>query len=161
MAYCSSLFVDHRPSEKLEKHFYEFVQKVGLDINFILHLGMDGPNVNKKFQRLLLESSYLQKTTFLDIGTCPLHTAHNAFRKGVSFLRFNVDQFALEIHFFFKLSAGRRADYQKILEVTNIAAEYALKHSTTRWVTLRRVLVRIHQIKQKMALQGKPQQLSY
>ena len=161
MAYCGSLFVDHRPSEKPEKNFYEFVRKVGLDINFILHLGMDGPNMNKKFQRLLLESSYLQKITFLDVGTCPLHTVHNAFRKGVSFLRFNIDQFTLDIHFFFKLSAGRGADYQKILEVTNIVAEYALKHSTTRWVTLRRVLVRIHQIKQKMALQGKPQQLSY
>ena len=103
---------------------------------------MDGPNVNKKFQRLLLESSYLENTTFLDVGTCPLHIVHNAFRKGVSSLRFNVDQFALYINLFFKLSAGRRADYQKISQVTDIVAEYALKHSTTRWVTLRRVLVR-------------------
>ena len=63
--------------------------------------------------------------------------------EGVSSLRFNVDQFILDIHFFFKLSAGRRADYQKISEVTDIVAEYALKHSTTRWVTLRRVLVRL------------------
>ena len=97
---------------------------------------MDGPNVNKKFQRLLLESSYLENTTFLDV-------VHNAFRKGVRSLRFNVDQFTLDINFFFKLSAGRRADYQKISEVTDIVAEYALKHSTTRWVTLRGVLVRL------------------
>ena len=109
----------------------------------MLHLIMDGPNVNKKFQRLLLESSYLENTTFLDVGTCPLHIVHMAFRKGVSVLWFNVDQFALDIDFFFKLSAGRRADYQKISEVTNIVAEYALKHNTTRWVTLRRVLVRL------------------
>ena len=141
MAYCGSLFVDHCPAEKLVEHFYEFVQKVGLDINYMLHLGMDGPNVNKKSQRLLLESSYLENTAFLDVGTCPLHIVLNAFRKGVSSLRFNVDQFALNINFFFKLSAGRRADYQKISEVTDIVAEYALKHSTTRWVTLRRVLV--------------------
>ena len=103
----------------------------------------NGPNVNKKFQRLLLESSYLENTTFLDVGTCPLHIVHMAFRKGVSALWFNVDQFALDIDFFFKLSAGRRANYQKISEVTNIVAEYALKHNTTRWVTLRRVLVRL------------------
>ena len=114
--------------------------KVGLDINFMLHLGMDEPNVNKKFQRLLLESSHLDKTTFLDVGTCPLPVVRNAFRKGVSSLRFNVDQFALYIHLFFKLSAGSRADYQKISEVTDIVAKCALKHSTTRWVTLRRVL---------------------
>ena len=93
MAYCGLLFVDHCPLEKLVEHFYEFGQKVGLYINFMLHLRMDGPNVNKKFQRLLLESSYLEKTTFHDLGTCPLHIVDNAFRKGVSFLQFNVDQF--------------------------------------------------------------------
>ena len=142
MAYCGSLFVDHCPAEKLVEHFYEFVQKVGLDINYMHHLGMDGPIVIKNFERLLLESSCLENTTFLDVGTCPLHILHNAFRKGVSSLRFNVDQFALDINFFSKLSAGRRANYQKISEVTDIV-EDALKHSTTRWVTLRRVLVRL------------------
>ena len=98
---------------------------------------------NKKFQCLLLELSYLENTTFLDVGTCPLHIVHNAFRKGVSSLRFNVGQFALDINFFFKLSAARRAGYQNISEVTDIVAEYGLKHSTTRRVTLRRVLVRL------------------
>ena len=41
MAFCGSLFVDHCPAEKLVEHFYEFVLKVGLDINYMLHLGMD------------------------------------------------------------------------------------------------------------------------
>ena len=136
LGYCGSLFLDHHPSEKLEERFYEFVWKVGLDINFMLHLQMDGPNVNKKFQGLLLESSYLEKTTFLDVGTCPLLILHSAFSKGVSSFQFNVDQFALDIHFVFKLSAGYRADYEKISVVIDIVAEYALKHCTTRWVTL-------------------------
>ena len=105
----------------MNKHFDEFVRKVGLD-----------HNVNKKFQCLLLESSYLEKITFIDVGTCPLHIVRKAFRKDVSSLRFNIDQFAFDIHFFFKLSAGRRADYQKTSEVTDIVTEYALKHSSTR-----------------------------
>ena len=54
IAYCGSLFVDHCPSEKFVQHFYEFVRKVGLYINFMLYLRMDGPIVNKMFQRLLL-----------------------------------------------------------------------------------------------------------
>ena len=78
---------------------------------------------------------------FLDIGTCPLHVVHNSFRKGVAALNFDVDQYALDIHFFVKLSAGRRADYKSIGDVTNIVSEYAIKHSTTRWVTLRKVIV--------------------
>ena len=43
MAYCGSLFVDYSPSGEIVGHFYEFIWKVYLDINFILHLGMDGP----------------------------------------------------------------------------------------------------------------------
>ena len=113
------------------------MRKVGLDNNFMLHLGMDGANVNKKYRCLLLKSSYLEKQLFFDVGTCPLHLVR------VSSLRFNVDQFALDIHFFFKPSAGRRTDYQKISEVTDIVSEYALKHCTTRWETLQRVLVRL------------------
>ena len=136
MAYCDSLFVDHCPSENM----WKISMKVSLDINFMFHLRMDGPNMNKKFQRLLLESSHLEKTTFLDVGTCPFPIVSNAFRKGVSSLQFNVDQFTLYIHFFFKLSAGCRADYQKMSEVTDIVAKRALKYSTTRWITLRRFL---------------------
>ena len=141
MGYCRSLFVDHCPAEKLVEHFYEFVQRVGLYINYMLHLGMDGSNVNKKFQGLLLELSYLENTTFLDAGTCSLHIVHKALMFNELINTTHVDQFALDINFFFKLSAGRRADYQKVSEVNDIAAEYALKHSTTRWVTRRRVLV--------------------
>ena len=55
----------------------------------------------------VLESSYLEKTTFLDVGTCLLLILHSTFRKGVNSLWFNVDQF---IHFFLKLSASLKAD---------------------------------------------------
>ena len=133
MAYCGSLFVDHCPADKLVEHFFTFIEKIGLDIKFMLHLGMDGPNVNLKFQTLLLQSNLAEaKTTFLNIGTCPLHIVHNAFRKGVSSLVCNVDQFAIDIHFFFKLSAARRADYKSMAKINVV--KYALKHSTTRWV---------------------------
>ena len=40
---------------------------------------------------------------------------------------------ALDIHFFFHLSAGRRADYEKMESVTNIVSHYAQKHVSTRW----------------------------
>ena len=56
---------------------------------------------------------------FLDIGTCPLHVVHNFFRREVAALNFDVDHYALNMHFFFKLSAGRRADYKSVGDVTN------------------------------------------
>ena len=104
---------------------------------------MDGPNVNLKFQKLLMNADVLTNINklFLDIGTCPLHVVHNSFCKGVADLNFDVDQYALDIHFFFKLSAGQRADYKSIGDVTNIVSEYTMKHSTARWVTVGKVIV--------------------
>ena len=81
---------------------------------------MDGPNVNLKYQKLLMNADVLTNINklFLDIGTCPLHVVHNSFCKRVSALNFDVDQYALDIHFFIKLSAGRRADCKSIGDVT-------------------------------------------
>ena len=145
ISYCGSLFVDHCPAEKLVDHFFEFVNKLGLNLKFLLHIGMDGPNVNLKFEKLLSQSLALVKydTKFLKTGTCPLHIVHNSFRKGVTSLKFDIDQYAIDIHFFFKMSAARRADYKDVVAVTNVVAEYVQKHSATRWVTVRKVVVRL------------------
>ena len=105
-----------------------------MDIGYLLHIGMDDPNVILKFQLLMNADVFtIINKLFLDI--------QNSIRKGVAALNFDVDQYALDIHFFVKLSAGRRADYKSIGDVTNIVSEYAIKHSTTRWVTLRKVIV--------------------
>ena len=146
-SYCGSLFIDHCPSETLIEHFFEFwvYKKNNLDINYLLHIGMNGPNVNLKFQKLLMNADILTNINklFWAIGICPLYVVHNSFRKGVAALNFDVGQHALDIHFSFKLSAGRRADYKSIGDVTNIVSEYAIKHSTTSWVTLRKVVVQL------------------
>ena len=147
MAYYGSLRVGHCSADKLAEHFFTFMGKIDLDVKFMLHLGIDGPNANLKFQKLLLQSHLLaeEQTTFSGIIVCPLHVIHSAFRKDDSSLEFNVDQFALEIYFFFKLSAERRADYKSMVDITDPAAEYYLKNSTTRWVILRKVLLRLIQ----------------
>ena len=54
----------------------------------------------------------------------------------------NLSNAALDIHFFSKLSAGQRAGYKSIGGDTNIVSEYAMKHSTTIWVTIRKVVAR-------------------
>ena len=79
----------------------------------------------------------------LQIGTCPLHIVHNSFRYGILALSFDFDRYALDIHFFFNLSAGRRADYKKMESVTNIVSHYAQKHVSTRWVALKKIVVKL------------------
>ena len=70
---------------------------------------MDGPSVNKSFQKIFSESV---DHKFLGLGTCSLHTVHNSFQKGVSRIYFDFDEFGVEIHHFFKLSSARREYYK-------------------------------------------------
>ena len=69
---------------------------------------MDGPNVNLKFERLIKSSNVFSNIDkmILSVGTCPLHIVHNSFRNGIKVLEFDIDTFAIDVNFFFKLSAG-------------------------------------------------------
>ena len=67
-SYCGSLFVGHCTADDLVDDFFEFVRNPGLDLNFLLALGIDGPNVNKLFKSKLAKE--LQKrvaTHFFDV----------------------------------------------------------------------------------------------
>ena len=46
--YAGSLFMGHCTAVDLMTHFYEIVQPLGLKGVNLLHLGMDGPRVNRK-----------------------------------------------------------------------------------------------------------------
>ena len=68
---------------------------------------------------------------------------HISFKKGISSLPVDLDQFAVDLHGFFKLSAARREDYPKMENLTEVTSGYVLRHSSVRWLTLKFVLVRI------------------
>ena len=44
---------------------------------------------------------------------------------------------------FFKLSSARREDYSNLQDLTEVASQYVLRHSSVKWLTLKFVLVRI------------------
>ena len=75
-----------------------------LDVRILLYIGMDGPNMNKKFERKLLESlEKYESTNFICIGTCNVLTASNTFGEGMATLRevVNLGQLLIDLHFFF------------------------------------------------------------
>ena len=80
----------------LVEHFFDFIKKTpNVDINYLLHIGMGDPNVILKFQLLMNADVFtIINKLFLDI--------QNSIRKGVAALNFDVDQYALDIQFFFK-----------------------------------------------------------
>ena len=86
--------------------------------------------------------SFKKDTHFLDVGTCSI--ANNAFLEGIKCLKdnVNVDQFAIDLHFFFKLSAARREDYRGVSELTDVTTHYVIRHCQIRWLCLDKVLMR-------------------
>ena len=105
---------------------------------------MDGPNVNKKFEcELATALNERSNTAFLKLGSCSLHKVHTAYRKGIKELKFDLDQFFYDVHYFFKLSSARKEDCKHLESTTNLIAVYAMKHSSTRWLSMKYAAVRI------------------
>ena len=50
--YCGSLFVGHCFSKDLLAHFLKFGEEMQWEPDLLLQLGMDGPNVNLKFEKI-------------------------------------------------------------------------------------------------------------
>ena len=141
--YCGSLFVGHCFSKDLLDHFSKFGEEMQWEPDLLLQLGMDGPNVNLKFEKDLLDKIVEEYgVSFLTTGTCSLHKTHNGFRQGILEFGFDIETFVNDTNFFLKLSAARRQDY-KLMEIfTEIESKYMLKHVSSRWLSIKRPLLR-------------------
>ena len=69
----------------------------------------------------------------LDVVTCSIHIANSAFLEGIKCLKdsVNVDQFAIDLHFFVKLSVMRREDYRGVSKLTDVTMRYVIRHCQT------------------------------
>ena len=104
---CRSLFIGHCDSSDLIQHFIDFSKEMKWDNSYLLQLGMDGPSVNKAFEKKLSGKLHNEMNkSFINVGTCQLYIVHNSFRKAVTTFDFNFYEFFCNIHFFFKLSSG-------------------------------------------------------
>ena len=79
--------------------FAVFKKRLDWSNELLLHLGMAGPNINKLFEKKLNKSFQKNNVEFLNIGSHSLHKVHNAFRKGLSCLTIDLNQFACDIFF--------------------------------------------------------------
>ena len=101
---------------------------------------MDGANVNIAFKNLLIDDLINNhETKFIYLGTWSLHTVNNAFGKLVKTLSeiVDLDQMAIDFHFFFKYSA------EKVSEITGVLTQHLNKHCTSKWISLDRALVKL------------------
>ena len=81
--YAGFLFMGHCTAVDLVMHFYEMVQPHGLKGVNLLHLGMDGSQVNTKFEKELQASFHVKEgTSIFLLGICSLHPVYTAFKNG-------------------------------------------------------------------------------
>lgn len=111
--YFTSEFVGHSKATDLAADLKNAIDILGTAK--LLQVSMDGPNVNLKtlqiLQKHVQEQNSASNKLLLDIGTCGLHTCHNAFRAGMSATGWNIDQFLSAAYNLLKDAPARREDF--------------------------------------------------
>lgn len=98
----------------------------------IVQISMDGPNVNFAFLReLKLELKEEGKTNeLIDLGSCGIHTVHNAFKKALTRTGWNLTRLLRAMYNLFKDVPTRRGIY---IRLTN-SDLFPLKFFSVRWL---------------------------
>ncbi|KAK9955915.1 hypothetical protein ABG768_015756 [Culter alburnus] len=126
--YLGSHFIGHSMAQDLLKHFKECVQK--LNLSRLVSVSMDGPNVNLKFFELLqsdLNEMY-GGAQLVSVGSCGLHTLHNAFKAGFSM--WQVEKLLRAMHILFNNVPARRKDYVTVTK----SSVFPLSFCGHRWL---------------------------
>jgi hypothetical protein len=96
----------------------------------LLQIGMDGPNVNHKFQFHREMVSHIEKDydkTLLDIGSCGLHILHGSLKNGMDKNKiFNdLESVFSSLHWLFNNAPSRKKDFTSLVVVTYSGCSFA------------------------------------
>ena len=130
--YLTSVFLLRAKSENLIDAFHEGT--VELAKEKIIQIGMDGPQVNHKFLRLMKTARDEEALPpFIDIGTCSLHIVSGALKTADECNEYwNVGIFLSSCYYVFHDSPMRKAVF---LNANGINSSlFPLKMCRTRWV---------------------------
>ena len=144
--YVESAFLGHADAETIKAEILTFLNKHNMDDHNLLQCSMDGPTVNLSFLKNLNESFATQKIpAVIDLGTCTIHPVHTVFTRGLSALKFDIEQFSNDIYCWFKLSAARREDYAEIqcAELLEETGQFFVRPVASRWLPLGAVCQRL------------------
>ena len=70
-----------------------------------------------------------------------LHKIHNAYQTALKKLKFDFDQFAVEIHSFFKLSSAGREDYMRMEEIRFVLISASDSSFSMNYLSIKRYLI--------------------
>lgn len=132
-----TFFIGKATAEDIYSKLNEAMDNAQLSRKRLLMLGCDGPNVNKAVTRLMNDSLILLgRRKLADIGTCNIHTVHNAFLKALMEFGESVSDFIFQIHNFFDGWPARWEEYEIIQDKLNLPNHRFIKHVSSRWLTM-------------------------
>ena len=79
----------------------------------------------------------------IDLGSCTIHTVHNAFGKGNEQYGKDIDQLCADLHSLFKYSAARRGDFKEIPVELELLENSFQQHTEVHWLRLGPAIKRI------------------
>ena len=121
--YLDSQFLGHGSSTDLKRNFDDAVK--GLDPNQLIQVGMDGPNVNLKLLQMIQDDrSANEQHQLIDIGSCGLHTIHNAFKNGAESTDWALKKTLKGSYQIFHNSPARQKDFQTITSVNDFPQSF-------------------------------------
>ena len=127
--YLDSQFLGHGTSIDLKKNLDKSVQD--LNPNKLIQVGMDGPNVNLKLLKLMqTERSENEQHQLIDIGSCGLHTIHNAFKTVAESTGWGMKSVLKGAYQIFHDSPARREDFLTVIGTD----QFPLSFCATRFV---------------------------
>ena len=146
ITYYTSLFFGHAEGEKVAVKMYEQLVSDGIPVAELVTLVRDGPNVNKTiFQNMdeLIRHDNPEFTGLVDLGSCSIHTIHNAFGKGLEKCGKEIEQLCMDLHALFKYSAARREDFREVQIEMDLDLTNFLQHTVVRWLSIGPAVKRI------------------
>ncbi|GBN53613.1 hypothetical protein AVEN_197773-1, partial [Araneus ventricosus] len=113
--YYGSVFLGRATAQDLLDNFLKALSDIPL--SKILHVSMDGPNVNLSFLNKLEEhinNEYPDGKHLIKMGTCGLHVIHGAMKAGLKSVDWDIFAILRNLYYLFKDSPARRADFTRI-----------------------------------------------
>lgn len=110
--FISSEFLGHCRADDLFNIFFKKLSDYQLNIDNLVHIQSDFPNVNKSF--LTKVTSKIKKDNNKELAltqSCVLHPVHTYFNKALSNIHFDYVEFIQDLYSFFKRSPARIEDF--------------------------------------------------
>lgn len=82
-SYLGSLFVGQYNLDDMLSYFHTMIEKLNLDVESFLCLGMNGPNVYKCFQKKLGKELKLKRKRLISVEAYPLHIVSKLVLEGL------------------------------------------------------------------------------